>query len=66
MLKYFVLLLMKYRNTWLYLQKIHFTIAKQGPVTIDEGKFRLDTFVMFVEEWLRRKLRLKLVIQCLR
>ncbi len=54
------------RNAWIYLQKKHFTIVKPGPITIDEDKFSFDRFVLFVEEWLRRKLRIQLVVQCLR
>ncbi|WP_394328851.1 ISH3 family transposase [Methanohalophilus sp. DAL1] len=54
------------RNVWLYLQKKHFTIVKPGPITIDEDKFRFARFILFVEEWLRRKLRIQLVVQCLR
>ena len=54
------------RNEWLYLQKKHFTIMKQGPQIIDEDKFRFDRFILFVDEWLRRKLRIQLVVECLR
>lgn len=54
------------RNEWLYLQKKHFTIMKQGPKIIDEDKFRFDRFILFVDEWLRRKLRIQLVVECLR
>jgi putative transposase len=54
------------KNIWLYLQKKHFTIVKRGPQVIDEDKFRFDMFVLLIEEWLRRKLRVRLTVQCLR
>jgi putative transposase len=63
---FFALVSFLIRNTWLYLQKIHFIIVKHGPITIDEDKFRFYRFVLFAEGWLRRKLRIKLVVQCLR
>ncbi|WP_292468366.1 ISH3 family transposase [Methanolobus sp.] len=63
---FFALISFLLRNTWLYIQKKHFTIVKQGPQTIDEDKFRFDRFILFVGEWLRRKLRIQLVVQCLR
>ncbi|WP_406661893.1 ISH3 family transposase [Methanolobus sp. ZRKC3] len=63
---FFALISFLLKNIWLYLQKKHFTIVKQGPQTIDEDKFRFDRFVLFIEEWLRRKLRIQLVVQCLR
>jgi hypothetical protein len=54
------------KNIWLYLQKKHFTIVKQGPQVIDEDKFRFDMFIILIEEWLRKKLRVRLVVECLR
>ena len=54
------------KNIWLYLQKKHFTIVKRGSQVIDEDKFRFDMFVLLVEEWLRRKLKVKLIVECLR
>ncbi|MDP2216701.1 MAG: ISH3 family transposase [Methanolobus sp.] len=63
---FFTLISFLLRNAWLYLQKKHFTIVKPGPLTIDEDKFRFARFILFVEEWLRRKLRIQLVLQCLR
>lgn len=63
---FFTLISFLLRNEWLYLQKKHFTIVKPGPLTIDEDKFRFARFILFVEEWLRRKLRIQLVVQCLR
>ena len=53
-------------NIWLYLQKKHFTIVKKGPKVIDEDKFRFEMFVLLIEEWLRRKLRARLMVECLR
>ncbi|WP_342304190.1 ISH3 family transposase [Methanolobus sp. ZRKC5] len=63
---FFALISFLLRNAWLCLQKKHFTIVKPGPITIDEDKFRFDRFILFVEEWLRRKLKIQLVVQCLR
>jgi putative transposase len=63
---FFALVSFLLRNTWLYIQKKHFTIVKQGPQIIDEDKFRFDRFILFVGEWLRRKLKIQLVVQCLR
>jgi putative transposase len=54
------------KNVWLYLQKKHFTIVKKGPKVIDEDKFRFEVFVLLIEEWLRRKLRARLMVECLR
>jgi len=54
------------KNIWLYLQKKHFTIVKRGPQVTDENKFRFDMFVLLIEEWLRRKLRVRLIVECLR
>ncbi|WP_135606890.1 ISH3 family transposase [Methanococcoides sp. NM1] len=63
---FFALVSFMLKNTWLYLQKKHFTIVKQGPPTIDEDKFRFDRFILLIEEWLRRKLRIQTVVECLR
>jgi IS4 transposase len=54
------------KNIWLYLQKKHFTIVKRGPYVVDEDKFRFDTFIILIDEWLRKKLRVRLVVECLR
>ncbi|AKB29087.1 hypothetical protein MSSIT_2368 [Methanosarcina siciliae T4/M] len=54
------------KNIWLYLQKKHFTIVKRGPQVIDEDKFRFEMFILLIEEWLRRKLKVRLVVECLR
>jgi putative transposase len=54
------------KNTWLYIQKKHFTIVKRGPQVIDEDKFRFEVFIILIEEWLRKKLRVRTVVRCLR
>jgi putative transposase len=54
------------KNIWLYLQKKHFVIVKRGPKVIDEDKFRFDMFIILIEEWLRKKLRVRLMVECLR
>jgi putative transposase len=54
------------KNIWVYIQRKHFTIVKRGPMVVDEDKFRFDRFVFLIEEWLRRKLRVRLVVECLR
>jgi len=54
------------KNIWLYIQKKHFTIVKRGPQVIDEDKFRFEMFILLIEEWLRRKLKVRLVVECLR
>ena len=54
------------KNIWLYLQKKHFTIVKRGPQVIDEDKFRFEMFILLIEEWLRRKLRIRTAVWCLR
>ncbi|MDG6244925.1 MAG: hypothetical protein QCH31_11155 [Methanolobus sp.] len=63
---FFTIISFLLRNALLYLQKKHFTIAIPGPITIDEEMFRFGRFILFVEEWLRRKIRIQLVVQCLR
>ena len=47
-------------------QKKHFTIVKRGPKVVGREKFRFDIFVLLVEEWLKRKLRVQIVVECLR
>jgi putative transposase len=54
------------KNIWLYLQKKHFTIVKRGPQVVDEDKFRFDMFIILIEEWLRKKLMIRLIVECLR
>jgi putative transposase len=54
------------KNIWLYLQKKHFTIVKRGPQVVDEDKFRFDIFIILIEEWLRKKLKIRLAVECLR
>jgi len=45
------------KNIWLHLQKKHFTIVKRGPHVVDEDKFRFDTFIILIDEWLRKKVK---------
>jgi putative transposase len=54
------------KNLWLYLQKKHFTLTKKGQKVIDEDKFRFEMFVLLIEEWLRRRLKVRLIVECLR
>ncbi|WP_406671467.1 ISH3 family transposase [Methanolobus sp. ZRKC4] len=63
---FFTLISFLLKNAWLCLHKKHFTVVKPGPITIDEDKFRFDRFILFVGGWLRRKLKIQLVVQCLR
>ena len=54
------------KNVWLCLQRGHFMRVKTGPYTIEADLFRFEVFVHLVEEWLRRKLRVRLAVRCLR
>ncbi|WP_229391959.1 ISH3 family transposase [Methanosarcina sp. DH2] len=54
------------KNIWLYIQKKHFTIVKRGPQVIDEDKFRFEVFILIIKEWIRRKLRVRTTVWCLR
>jgi putative transposase len=54
------------KNTWLYIQKKHFTIVKRGPQVIGEDKFRFEVFILLIEKWLRQKLRVRTVVRYLR
>ena len=63
---FYTLLSFLLKNIWLYLQKKHFTILKRGPRVVDEDKFRYDMFILLIEEWLRKKLRVRLMVECLR
>ncbi|AKB70029.1 ISH3 family transposase [Methanosarcina mazei] len=54
------------KNVWLYIQKKHFTNVKRGPQVIDEDKFRFEVFILLIEEWIRRKLRVRTTVWCLR
>ena len=63
---FYTLLSFLLKNIWLYLQKKHFTIVKRGPQVVDEDKFRFDMFILLIEEWLRKKLRVRLMVECLR
>ena len=63
---YYTLISFLLKNIWLYLQKKHFTIVKRGPHVVDEDKFRFDTFIILIDEWLRKKLKVRLLVECLR
>ncbi len=63
---FYTLISFMLKNIWLYIQKKHFTVVKRDPQVIDEDKFRFDMFVLLIEEWLRRKLRVRLTVECLR
>ncbi len=54
------------KNVWVTLQIKHFTIVKPGPQTMDEDLFRFDIFILLVAEWVRRKLRIRLAVECLK
>ena len=54
------------RNVWLYLQKKHFTTVKRGTSTVIEDLFRFEMFLMLVSEWIRRKLRTRTYVECIR
>jgi putative transposase len=42
------------------------TYSKRGPQVIAEDKFGFEVFVLLIEEWLRRKLRVRTAVKCLR
>ena len=63
---FYTLIFFLLKNVWLYLQKKHFTIVKRGPRVIDEDKFRFEMFILLIEEWLRQKLKVRLIAECLR
>ncbi|WP_305064977.1 ISH3 family transposase [Methanococcoides sp.] len=52
------------KNTWVTLQRRHFTRVKRGPQVIEYDMFRFDMFIHFVMEWVRKKLRVRLTIEC--
>jgi len=54
------------KNAWLYLQKKHFTVIKQGPPVVEEDSFRFDMFIILVEEWIRNKLKVRTYVECIR
>ena len=54
------------KNIWLCLQRKHFTIVKTGPLTVEEDMFRFDVFMLLIEEWVRRKLVIRRVVECIR
>jgi putative transposase len=36
---------------------------QKGPRVIDEDKFRFEMFVLLIEEWLRRKLKIWQIVE---
>ncbi len=54
------------KNIWLCLQKKRFTIVQRGPPIIKEDLFRFDVFLLLIEEWVRRKLKMRITVECLR
>lgn len=54
------------KNIWLCLQKKRFTIVQRGPPIIKEDLFRFDVFLLLIEEWVRRKLKVRITVECLR
>ena len=38
---------------------------KRDPQVVDKDKLRFDMFVILIEEWLRKKLRVRLTVECL-
>ena len=47
------------QDLWVCIQRKYFLTVKRGPEVVDQEKLRFDIFVLLVEEWLRRKLRVK-------
>ncbi|ABE51443.1 ISH3-like element ISMbu7 family transposase [Methanococcoides burtonii] len=67
MLRYFYALIsFMLKNAWVSIQRMHFMKVKRGPKTIEEDVFRFDLFVHFVEEWVKKRLKVKLVVKCYR
>lgn len=54
------------KNIWLCLQKKRFTIVQRGHPIIKEDLFRFDVFLLLIEEWVRRKLKMRIAVECLR
>jgi len=54
------------KNVWLCLQRRHFSIVKPGPMTIKYDLFRFDVFILLIEEWVIRKLKVKSSVGCIR
>jgi len=45
---------------------VHSVSIKRGPQVIDEDKFRFEVFILLIEEWIRRKLRVRTKVWYLR
>ena len=54
------------KNIWLCLQKKRFTIVQRGPPIVKKDLFRFDVFLLLIEEWVRRKLKMRISVECLR
>jgi len=54
------------KNVWLCLQKSHFTPVKRGPLVVNEDLFRFDKFVMLIDGWLQKKLKVRTYVVCMR
>ena len=54
------------KNVWLCLQRMHFSIAKTGPMTINDDLIRFDLFILLIEEWVKHKLKVKSSVGCIR
>jgi IS4 transposase len=66
-LRYFYTLIsFRLKNIWLYLQKKIYYKCKKRSSRSREDKFRFDTFLILIDKWLRKKLRVKLMMECKR
>jgi len=63
---FFTIISFLLKNIWLCIQKRHFTRVRTGPPTIDEDKFRFARFIILIQHWLRKILRIQVVVRCLR
>ncbi len=54
------------KNIWLWLQKKRFTLVQRGHPIIKEDLFRFDVFLLLIEEWVGRKLKIRITVKCLR
>ena len=67
MIRYFYALVsFLFKNAWVSVQRMHFMKVKRGPQTIECDVFRFDMFIHLIVEWVRRKLKVRLAIECFR
>ncbi len=67
MLRYFYALIsFLFKNAWVSIQRMHFMKVKRGPQVIESDMFRFDLFIHLIVEWVRRKLKAKLIVKCFR